>query len=192
MKIAEPAIDLPVALAIASAYADKPLPPGTMAIGELGLGGEVDIGPLFHVAALQVFLLTVGTGGTFVTDVYVDGDRALAERWELFSAPLHHHHTGEDTWLWPFLMERATAETFSEWVSRLCTTVPAPACGMVFTLMSVPPMKDIAATHQLCPTPAVDMLILPGFAFAYWIASWIVLSGTLLLAEATTIGKYVA
>ena len=41
VKIAEPAIDLPVALAIASAYADKPLPPGTMAIGELGLGGEV-------------------------------------------------------------------------------------------------------------------------------------------------------
>lgn len=41
VKIAEPAIDLPVALAIASAYADKPLPPGSMAIGELGLGGEV-------------------------------------------------------------------------------------------------------------------------------------------------------
>ncbi|HET6560602.1 MAG TPA: hemerythrin domain-containing protein [Marmoricola sp.] len=34
--------------------------------------------------------------------------RALAARWELFSAPLHHHHTGEDTWLWPFLMDRAT------------------------------------------------------------------------------------
>ena len=41
VRIAEPAIDLPVALAIASAYADKPLPTGTMAIGELGLGGEV-------------------------------------------------------------------------------------------------------------------------------------------------------
>jgi DNA repair protein RadA/Sms len=41
VKIQEPAIDLPVALAIASAAADKPLPPGTMAIGELGLGGEV-------------------------------------------------------------------------------------------------------------------------------------------------------
>ena len=41
VKIQEPAIDLPVALAIASAAADKPLPPGTMAIGEPGLGGEV-------------------------------------------------------------------------------------------------------------------------------------------------------
>lgn len=41
VKIQEPAIDLPVALAIASAYADKPLAAGSMAIGELGLGGEV-------------------------------------------------------------------------------------------------------------------------------------------------------
>ncbi|MFT3784732.1 MAG: AAA family ATPase [Tepidisphaeraceae bacterium] len=40
-KIPEPAIDLAVALAIASAYADRPLPAGTMAVGELGLGGEV-------------------------------------------------------------------------------------------------------------------------------------------------------
>jgi iron-sulfur cluster repair protein YtfE (RIC family) len=32
---------------------------------------------------------------------------ALAERWEIFSFTLHHHHHGEDMWLWPFLMERA-------------------------------------------------------------------------------------
>ncbi len=31
---------------------------------------------------------------------------ALAERWELFSWALHHHHTGEDTGLWPLLMDR--------------------------------------------------------------------------------------
>ena len=30
-----------------------------------------------------------------------------ASRWEHFAAVLHHHHTGEDTWLWPFLLERA-------------------------------------------------------------------------------------
>ncbi len=41
LKLTEPGMDLPVALAIASAYADTPLPPGTMAIGELGLGGEI-------------------------------------------------------------------------------------------------------------------------------------------------------
>src|SRR5216110_1636079 len=41
VKVAEPAIDLAVALAIASAHFNRPLPPGTLAVGELGLGGEV-------------------------------------------------------------------------------------------------------------------------------------------------------
>jgi hemerythrin-like domain-containing protein len=35
--------------------------------------------------------------------------RALADRWELFAHILHHHHTGEDTGVWPFLMARADA-----------------------------------------------------------------------------------
>ncbi|MCW2765721.1 MAG: hypothetical protein JWO11_1680, partial [Nocardioides sp.] len=33
--------------------------------------------------------------------------RATLRRWELFAESLHHHHRGEDTWLWPALMERA-------------------------------------------------------------------------------------
>src|SRR5687768_3215529 len=41
VKIAEPAIDLAIALAIASAHHNRPLSPGTLAVGELGLGGEV-------------------------------------------------------------------------------------------------------------------------------------------------------
>ena len=32
--------------------------------------------------------------------------QALAERWDLFSEVLHHHHAGEDAGLWPLLMER--------------------------------------------------------------------------------------
>ena len=39
-----------------------------------------------------------------------DAWRALGQRWEHFAAVLHHHHTGEDTYLWPFLMGRATEE----------------------------------------------------------------------------------
>ena len=35
--------------------------------------------------------------------------RALLRRWEVFAEVLHHHHHGEDTWLWPALMERADA-----------------------------------------------------------------------------------
>jgi DNA repair protein RadA/Sms len=41
IKTPEPAVDLAVALAIASAHMNRPLPPGTLAIGELGLGGEI-------------------------------------------------------------------------------------------------------------------------------------------------------
>jgi hypothetical protein len=36
--------------------------------------------------------------------------QALRERWGLFSAVLHHHHTGEDVGLWPLLLERLDAE----------------------------------------------------------------------------------
>ncbi|MEQ6900845.1 hemerythrin domain-containing protein [Nocardioides sp. YIM 152588] len=32
---------------------------------------------------------------------------ALARRWDLLAEVLHHHHTGEDTGLWPALLERA-------------------------------------------------------------------------------------
>ncbi|WP_428940140.1 DNA repair protein RadA [Fontivita pretiosa] len=41
VKVVEPAIDLAIALAIASAHTNRPLPPGTFAVGELGLGGEI-------------------------------------------------------------------------------------------------------------------------------------------------------
>ncbi len=41
VKAPEPAVDLAIALAIASAHMNRPLPPGTMALGELGLGGEI-------------------------------------------------------------------------------------------------------------------------------------------------------
>src|SRR4051812_44353740 len=33
--------------------------------------------------------------------------KALLRRWTLFNIALHHHHTGEDAWLWPALIERA-------------------------------------------------------------------------------------
>ena len=36
--------------------------------------------------------------------------QALLKRWDLFSAVLHHHHSGEDELLWPLLIERAKPE----------------------------------------------------------------------------------
>jgi DNA repair protein RadA/Sms len=41
VKVAEPAIDLAIALAISSSHTNRPLSAGTLAIGELGLGGEI-------------------------------------------------------------------------------------------------------------------------------------------------------
>lgn len=41
MKVAEPASDLALALAITGAFAEKTLQEGTCAVGEIGLGGEV-------------------------------------------------------------------------------------------------------------------------------------------------------
>jgi DNA repair protein RadA/Sms len=48
VKVTEPAADLAIALAIASAHTNRPLPAGTLALGELGLGGEIR-----HVSALE-------------------------------------------------------------------------------------------------------------------------------------------
>jgi len=36
--------------------------------------------------------------------------QALAARWDRFSTILHHHHTVEDRYIWPFLLERADAD----------------------------------------------------------------------------------
>jgi DNA repair protein RadA/Sms len=41
MRVQEPAADLGLALAIASSFRERPLPAGTVVIGELGLAGEV-------------------------------------------------------------------------------------------------------------------------------------------------------
>jgi DNA repair protein RadA/Sms len=45
MKMTEPASDLAVALAVASAYLDVPVPPRMVAVGEVGLAGEVRRAP---------------------------------------------------------------------------------------------------------------------------------------------------
>jgi DNA repair protein RadA/Sms len=49
VKVSEPAVDLPLALALASARSDVALPAGTVAFGELGLAGELR--PVPHVEA---------------------------------------------------------------------------------------------------------------------------------------------
>ena len=41
VRINEPAADLPIALAIISSYKNKPIAPSTLALGEIGLAGEI-------------------------------------------------------------------------------------------------------------------------------------------------------
>jgi DNA repair protein RadA/Sms len=60
VKVSEPAIDLAIALAIASAHTNRPLPPGTLALGELGLGGEVRSVPQLENRLREASRLGVG------------------------------------------------------------------------------------------------------------------------------------
>jgi DNA repair protein RadA/Sms len=60
VKVAEPAVDLAIALAIASAHMNRPLPPGTLAVGELGLGGEVRSVPQLDNRLREAARLGVG------------------------------------------------------------------------------------------------------------------------------------
>ena len=60
VKVQEPAIDLAVALAIASAHLNRPLSPGTFAVGELGLGGEVRTVPQLETRLREASRLGLG------------------------------------------------------------------------------------------------------------------------------------
>jgi DNA repair protein RadA/Sms len=59
VKTPEPAVDLAIALAIASAHMNRPLPAGSMAVGELGLGGEVRPVPQLEVRLREASRLGV-------------------------------------------------------------------------------------------------------------------------------------
>jgi DNA repair protein RadA/Sms len=60
VKVVEPATDLAVALAIASAHQNRPLAPGTFAVGELGLGGEVRTVPQMELRLREAARLGLG------------------------------------------------------------------------------------------------------------------------------------
>ncbi len=52
-KLSEPAADLAVALAVASAWQDVPVPPDLVAVGEVGLGGELRPAPRYELRATE-------------------------------------------------------------------------------------------------------------------------------------------
>jgi len=62
VKVVEPGIDLAIALAIASAHMNRPLPAGTLAVGELGLGGEIRSVPQLELRLREASRLGLGHG----------------------------------------------------------------------------------------------------------------------------------
>jgi hemerythrin-like domain-containing protein len=71
-------------------------------------GGPVDMTVMYLMH--HAFRRDLRKLGTAVPRTPVD-DRAtwvsLAARWERFSEILHHHHSGEDAGIWPFLLRHA-------------------------------------------------------------------------------------
>ena len=91
-----------------------------------------------------------------------DAWKAMGERWELFSFVLHHHHHGEDTWLWPFLMERVTPEeraTLEAMEAEHGEIDPAlQACAAGLAAMAERPDADTRAALAVRLTAAKESL----------------------------------
>ncbi len=71
--------------------------------------GPVDMAMMFlmhHAFRRDLTLFAAAVPATPVDDAAAW--RALERRWSVFSSALHHHHTEEDAWLWPALLDRAT------------------------------------------------------------------------------------
>lgn len=52
-RVVEPAADLAIALAVASAWRERPVPPDLVALGEVGLGGELRPAPRYELRATE-------------------------------------------------------------------------------------------------------------------------------------------
>jgi DNA repair protein RadA/Sms len=84
-RVSEPAADLAVALAIASAHRDTPIPSDVVAVGEVGLGGELRPAPRYELRAGEArrlgFQRLIGPGpgsgrGRLVVRTLADAVRA--------------------------------------------------------------------------------------------------------------------
>lgn len=78
VRIAEPAVDLALALALASARTDTALPAGTVAFGEVGLTGEIRA--VSHVAARMGEIARMGLGPVVVAQRSADSAEGVRTR----------------------------------------------------------------------------------------------------------------
>jgi hemerythrin-like domain-containing protein len=89
------------------AYPDQLMLPGQAAAP----GGPVDMTMMYlmhHAFRRDLRRFVAAVAATPVDDRA--SWQAMADRWGRFFVILHHHHTGEDAGIWPFLLERADAE----------------------------------------------------------------------------------
>ena len=75
IRVAEPAADLALALAVASAVVDRPLPPDLVVFGEVGLGGEIRQVP--HAPRRLAEAARVGFRHALVPESCPDGPRGM-------------------------------------------------------------------------------------------------------------------
>lgn len=86
----------------------------------------------------------------------------LRERWELFAEVLHHHHSGEDAGLWPWLRERcapehlAMLEAMEEEHGEIDPLLEACAAG--FRRLAEAPDEDARAALAVRVVAARDSL----------------------------------
>ena len=113
--------------------------------------------------------------------------QALLRRWELFSTALHHHHSGEDAWLWPALTERAepqerelltamqaehaqidpALQACLDGLQLLATTGDADArAGLVVRLTAAKEAVHRHLAHEETDTMALLQRVLPPAAWA--------------------------
>ncbi|MFI6736087.1 DNA repair protein RadA [Nonomuraea sp. NPDC050451] len=103
IKLADPAVDLSVMLAVASAAGDKPLPPGLVALGEVGLAGELrpvkDVRRrLTEAARLGFKRALVPTGSLEEAGRKRNGQRALVPVGPVAFAPGFEVVQAENVW----------------------------------------------------------------------------------------------
>jgi DNA repair protein RadA/Sms len=103
IKLADPAVDLAVMLAVASAAGDKPLPPGLVALGEVGLAGELrpvkDVRRRLNEAARLGFKRALVPAGSLEEDTGKrNGQRALVPVGPVAFMPGFEVFQAENVW----------------------------------------------------------------------------------------------
>jgi Hemerythrin HHE cation binding domain len=128
--------------------------------------GPVDLTPMFlmhHAFRRDLTTFAAAVRGTPVTDRRTW--RALDQRWQRFATILHHHHSGEDRYIWPVLVaavekggapaDRETLEAMEAEHSRIDPMLDSCARGFATLAERADEtarttlVADLTRTHQL-------------------------------------------